>query len=723
MHRIAAHRSPIALGAGGVAAVAAVVVLVAVVPLPDLDGALEDASRTLGSWTYPVVAAFAFLETAAFVGLLAPGETAVVVGGVVAARGRVDLLPLIGVVWVAAAAGDLASFAAGRRLGRPFLERHGARVRLGPERLATVERFYDRHGGKAVLLGRMTGIVRAVSPFIAGASGLATRRFLVWSWAGALLWAATFTLVGYGFSESFAESGHAAARIALGAALLVGGGYAAVAVLRSGRGRTGARRAREPLDQEAAGRAQRDADQRAGEHVEREVHAQVEPREGHGGGDRQGRDPEARAEDRHGRGGREGGGAVAGRERGIARDRGERAEGGIGHGRPRAVEGVLEHVDDERGGDRRGGGRGEGERQAAPVDVRAEPEAHEQRPLHPPRGDHHEDRGEPGMLERRRNVDERPVQMEQGDHRSDQPETSSRDRLIVAVNGRASGVEDPARTAQELLAGLQELGAGADAVVTGSEAELWEVLRFAEERDRRVVLVGGDGTPHAAANAPLRRLPEVALVPAGRANNIARALGIPTGRPEALEVAAHMPARRLDALRVATPDRFVYALEAVSAGFQAEARSGYSAGNSGDIRQGLRVLARAIRRFSPYSAVLRFEDRVTRSDSVAQVFLSNLPYFGLGFEVDPGADPADGRLEAITFEARSRRRLLRLLLAARRGRHLAMSGVKRVSTAGVKLTRPLPLVADAVPLGTTTATVTVEPARLRVASPVPGAAA
>ena len=112
-----------------------------------------------------------------------------------------------------------------------------------------------------------------------------------------------------------------------------------------------------------------------------------------------------------------------------------------------------------------------------------------------------------------------------------------------------------------------------------------------------------------------------------------------------------------------------------------------------------------------------------RSDSVAQLFLSNLPYFGYGFEVDPGADPADGRFEAITLEARGRRRLLRLLLAARRGKHIAMRGVRRVSTERVRLTRPLPLVADAEPLGTTTATVTVEPARLRVAAPLAGALA
>src|SRR5215208_8344073 len=124
--------SPLVIGTVGLAAVATVAVVAGLVPLPDFTGALEHASRTLGAWAYPAVAAFAFLETGAFVGLLVPGETALVVGGVLAAAGDVELVPLIGLVWLAAAAGDVASFALGRRLGRPFLERHGPRLRVGP---------------------------------------------------------------------------------------------------------------------------------------------------------------------------------------------------------------------------------------------------------------------------------------------------------------------------------------------------------------------------------------------------------------------------------------------------------------------------------------------------------------------------------------------------------------------------------------------------------------
>jgi membrane-associated protein len=704
------------MGGAGAAATVTLLVVLGVIPLPDVDGALEDASRTLGAWAYPAVTGFAFLETGAFVGLVVPGETAVVVGGVVASRGEVELVPLIALVWLAAVAGDLASFLLGRRLGRPFIERHGPRVRLGPEQLARVERFYARHGGKAVLLGRFTGLVRAVSPFIAGASGLTGRRFVVWSLAGALLWAATFTLVGYGFAESFAESGHTAARIALAAALIAALGFAAVALLRRRSGRLDGRTPTRDLQRhDRAERAEPDPEERPGDHVEREVHPQVDARQRHGGGDPQRPGPQPRAHDRHGGGRGEGRGAVAGRERRVVGDRRERTEPGVRLGRARPVEGLLEQVHDQRRG-HRGGRRGhEGERQAPAAQVGAQTETDQQRALHPPRRQRHEHSGQQRMLEGWRDIDERAVEVEQWTHRP-AAEPSRPGSPLLVVNGRASGLPDPQRTADELVAVLAELAEGAEALVTASESELWDALRSAAELGRRVVLVGGDGTLHAAVNAPLERLPELALVPAGRANNIARALGIPTDGTGALALAANGAARAIDLLRVVTPDRSLYALEGVSAGFQAEARADYRADNSADLWQGVRALLRAVRRFHPYSAALRLDGRGLSSRSAAQVFLSNLPYFGFGFEVNPGADPADGRVEAIVLDASTRRRLVRLLAAARRGRHLGRSGVRRVPVRRAELTEPLPLVADAVPLGTTTATVGVEGARLRLAA-------
>jgi membrane protein DedA with SNARE-associated domain len=202
------------------AAVGFALTLAGVVQLPDLDKALTDLSDTLGAWTYALVAGLAFLETGAFVGLVAPGETAVVLGGVVAARGGVDLVPMLLLVWMAAAAGDLASFMLGRRLGRRFLVARGPRLGITPDRLVRVDTFFDRHGAKAILVGRFIGIIRAVAPFLAGSSGMRVRAFLPWSLLGTFAWGATFTLVGYVFSDSFSAAADYVTHGMFGAAVL-----------------------------------------------------------------------------------------------------------------------------------------------------------------------------------------------------------------------------------------------------------------------------------------------------------------------------------------------------------------------------------------------------------------------------------------------------------------------------------------------------------------------
>ncbi len=285
--------------------------------------------------------------------------------------------------------------------------------------------------------------------------------------------------------------------------------------------------------------------------------------------------------------------------------------------------------------------------------------------------------------------------------------------FLVLVNGKASG--GSAVRTRLVTASLAGHGLPVETVVTHTEEELGSALAAAD--GRRVVLVGGDGSLHAAANAPLRKLPELALVPAGRANNIARALGIPPDPARAAEVAACAPARPIDALRVKTPDRSLFALEALSAGFQAEARAHYAADNSSDLRQGAHALANALWQYAPYEVELRLDDGPVIGGEAAQLFLSNLPFFGFGFEVDPGADPADGRFEAILIEARSRRALVARLAAAHGGRHIGRRGVQRVAARRAELIGPLPLVADSVPLGTTTAAVSIERGRVRIALP------
>lgn len=189
-----------ALGALAVAAV--VLVIAGVIPIPDLVSIVERAGRALGPYVYLVVGILSFLETGGFVGLILPGETTVLVGGVVAGQGEADPVLLVAVVWTCAVAGDLCSYALGRRLGRAFLLEHGARVRITEERLVQVEAYFERRGGVTLLVGRFIGVVRALMPFVAGASRMPMRKFLPYDVLGAGAWAALFVGLGYAFWRS-----------------------------------------------------------------------------------------------------------------------------------------------------------------------------------------------------------------------------------------------------------------------------------------------------------------------------------------------------------------------------------------------------------------------------------------------------------------------------------------------------------------------------------------
>jgi undecaprenyl-diphosphatase len=178
-----------------------------VVTIPSLEDLplqekVSDVGDAVGHWGYPIVGVLAFLETGAFVGLVAPGETFVILGGVLAGEGTLSYPLLLAIVWACAFLGDAASFGLGRRLGRGFLVRHGPKVKITPDRLTQVEGFLERHGGKAIVIGRFIGFVRAVAPFILGSGGLSWRRFLPYAVIGSGLWSALFVSLGYAFWQS-----------------------------------------------------------------------------------------------------------------------------------------------------------------------------------------------------------------------------------------------------------------------------------------------------------------------------------------------------------------------------------------------------------------------------------------------------------------------------------------------------------------------------------------
>src|ERR671916_117088 len=190
--------------------------------LPDPKKVIEDIATALGPWTYALVAVLAFLETGAFVGLVAPGETVVIAGGVVAGQGEIQLFPLIGLVWACAVLGDTTSYFIGRRLGRGFLIRHGRRLKIDARRLDQVESYLDRHGGRTIVIGRFIGLVRALAPFVVGSSGLPYRRFIPYSVIGTGLWSTVFCVLGYIFWRSFDQVAKLAGQAVFGFGLTVG---------------------------------------------------------------------------------------------------------------------------------------------------------------------------------------------------------------------------------------------------------------------------------------------------------------------------------------------------------------------------------------------------------------------------------------------------------------------------------------------------------------------
>jgi undecaprenyl-diphosphatase len=157
----------------------------------------------LGHWAYLVVFLGAFLECAAFLGFVIPGETLVVFGGFLVSTGQLHLTTLLIVVIVGAIAGDSVGYELGHHFGRQWLLHYGRYVGLKPEHVELVDAFFARHGGKAVFLGRFTALLRAMTPFIAGASKMPYTHFLFYNAIGGAVWGTVFTLLGYFVGSSW----------------------------------------------------------------------------------------------------------------------------------------------------------------------------------------------------------------------------------------------------------------------------------------------------------------------------------------------------------------------------------------------------------------------------------------------------------------------------------------------------------------------------------------
>jgi undecaprenyl-diphosphatase len=166
---------------------------------------LDSVLTSVPSWLiYVAVFAFPFLEASVFLGFVFPGETALVLGGVLASQGRVSVVGLIVVAILGAITGDAVGYAVGRRFG-PGLQSSRLGQLVGDKRWQASERFLRRRGGPAVFVGRFTALLRALVPSAAGMARLPYKTFAVWNALGGTAWATGFVLVGFLAGESYKQ--------------------------------------------------------------------------------------------------------------------------------------------------------------------------------------------------------------------------------------------------------------------------------------------------------------------------------------------------------------------------------------------------------------------------------------------------------------------------------------------------------------------------------------
>jgi undecaprenyl-diphosphatase len=170
-----------------------------------VSGFVDGVLTSVPTWVvYLAVFGLPFLEASVFLGFVFPGETALVLGGVLASQGRLSIGVVVVFAIVGAIAGDAVGYAVGRRFG-PGLQSSRLGQLVGEKRWLASERFLHRRGAPAVFFGRFTALLRAMVPSAAGMAKLPYRTFALWNALGGSLWAVAFVLVGYLAGESYKQ--------------------------------------------------------------------------------------------------------------------------------------------------------------------------------------------------------------------------------------------------------------------------------------------------------------------------------------------------------------------------------------------------------------------------------------------------------------------------------------------------------------------------------------
>ncbi len=163
-----------------------------------LDVHLLSWVQEYGVWIYAILFAIIFSETGFVVTPFLPGDSLLFVAGAIAAAGEMNVYLLVALLSLAAVLGNTVNYAIGRWLGKTFFAEGGAKW-LNRKHLDKAHEFYERHGGKAVVISRFLPIVRTYVPFVAGMALMTPREYTMYNVAGGVLWVGSLTFAGYFF--------------------------------------------------------------------------------------------------------------------------------------------------------------------------------------------------------------------------------------------------------------------------------------------------------------------------------------------------------------------------------------------------------------------------------------------------------------------------------------------------------------------------------------------
>jgi len=165
-----------------------------------LDQHLDWVIRTYGIWTYGILFIIIFCETGFVITPFLPGDSLLFASGTFVAMGSLDMARLTGALSLAAVAGDTVNYWIGHAVGPKVFTRENSRL-LNKQHLERTHHFYQKYGGKTIILARFVPIIRTFAPFVAGIGEMAYGRFIVFNVIGGVAWILFFVLSGYFFGN------------------------------------------------------------------------------------------------------------------------------------------------------------------------------------------------------------------------------------------------------------------------------------------------------------------------------------------------------------------------------------------------------------------------------------------------------------------------------------------------------------------------------------------